>query len=98
MTIEASEYHAKRLAAMPPEERAEFDVASDVAELSLDLAQAIYDARHEAGMTQAQLAAAMGVTQSYISNLEGGGSLPTLKTLARVARSTGGHLSVKFAA
>ncbi|MFT4187428.1 MAG: helix-turn-helix transcriptional regulator [Aeromicrobium sp.] len=64
----------------------------------LDLAQAIYDARTAAGMTQAQLAEAMGVSQSYISDLEGGGSVPMVLTLAKVAHAVGGSLRVQIAA
>ncbi|MFT4187442.1 MAG: helix-turn-helix transcriptional regulator [Aeromicrobium sp.] len=98
MTTTATEYHEKRLAAMTPEERAEFERASVEADLALDLAQAIYDARQAAGMTQAQLAEAMGVSQSHVSALEGGGGIPTLTTLAKVARAVGGSLHVQIAA
>lgn len=50
------------------------------------VAQMIYDARHAAGMTQQQLADAIGTTQSVISQLENadydGHSLSMLRRIA----------------
>ncbi len=50
------------------------------------VAQMIYDARHAAGMTQLQLASAIGTTQSVISQLENadyeGHSLSMLRRIA----------------
>ena len=41
------------------------------------------------GLTQTELARRMGTTQSSIARIEGGGSLPTLGMLARLAHATG---------
>lgn len=66
-------------------------------EQDLALGQLIYDLRTEAGLTQRELAARMGTTQSVISRLEeGGGARNRLDTLVRVATALGRHLVVSF--
>ena len=42
----------------------------------------VFRLRTEAGLTQAELAARMGTTQSAIARMEGGGVRPTLERLA----------------
>lgn len=54
----------------------------------------IRDARREAGLTQAQLAAALGVSQSAIAKLEREGCNPKVETLDRVLRATGHRLQL----
>lgn len=55
--------------------------------LNLGVAQVVYDARKQAGLTQAQLARKIGTTQSVISRLEdsdyGAQSLTMLRRIAR---------------
>lgn len=64
---------------------------------ALALGQLIYDLRAEAGLSQRELAARMGTTQSVISRLEeGGGARNRIDTLARVATALGRHLVVSF--
>lgn len=66
-------------------------------EQGLALGQLIYDLRTEAGLSQRELAARMGTTQSVISRLEeGGGARNRIDTLARVAIALGRHLMVSF--
>lgn len=68
-----------------------------VLEQDFALAQMIYDLRTEAQLSQRELAARMGTTQSVISRLEeGGGSGNRVDTLARVARALGRHLVISF--
>lgn len=63
----------------------------------LGLGQLIYDLRSEAGLSQRELAARIGTTQSVISRLEeGGGARNRLDTLARVATALNRHLVVSF--
>ncbi|MFV0460167.1 MAG: helix-turn-helix domain-containing protein [Actinomycetales bacterium] len=63
----------------------------------LGLGQLIYDLRTDAGLSQSELAARMGTTQSVISRLEeGGGARNRIDTLARVATALGRHLVVSF--
>ena len=54
----------------------------------------IRDARRAAGLTQAELAARLGVSQSRIAKLEREGSNPTVETLDRVLRPTGHRLQL----
>ena len=57
------------------------------ARLQFEVGQVVYDARTQAGLTQAQLARRIGTTQSVISRLEdadyGGHSLSMLRRIAR---------------
>jgi ribosome-binding protein aMBF1 (putative translation factor) len=65
--------------------------------IRLDIAQALYRLRSEAGLTQAQLAERIGTTQSAIARLEDtdyeGHSLAVLR---RVARALGKRLVLSF--
>jgi transcriptional regulator with XRE-family HTH domain len=54
----------------------------------------IRDARRAAGLTQAELAARLGISQSAIAKLEREGSNPTVDTLDRVLRPTGHRLQL----
>lgn len=51
------------------------------------LGQAVYDLRTELGLTQTELARRVEMTQSQISNIEGGDSVPTLPLLTRLAKA-----------
>jgi DNA-binding XRE family transcriptional regulator len=73
----------------PPEDRDEYDRAYAAAILAGQLAELVYALRARAGLTQTELARRMGTTQSSIARIEGGGSLPTLDMLARLAHATG---------
>jgi ribosome-binding protein aMBF1 (putative translation factor) len=73
----------------PPEDRNEYDRAYAAATLAGQLAELVYTLRTRAGLTQTELARRMGTTQSSIARIEGGGSLPTLDVLARLAHATG---------
>ena len=53
------------------------------------LARELIAARGRARLTQQEGAARMGTTQSAIARLEGGGRLPSFKTVARYARAVG---------
>ncbi len=46
--------------------------------IRLDLALALAEARHSAGLTQKQLAEMSGVSQAYIAKLESGAANPTI--------------------
>ncbi len=54
----------------------------------------VFRLRTDAGLTQADLAARMGTTQSAIARMENGGTRPTLETLERLARAVGQDLVV----
>lgn len=54
--------------------------------------QLVRSARRSSGLTQAQLAARLGLTQPTIAALERPGSNPRLATLERALRATGHEL------
>lgn len=53
-------------------------------------------ARERAGLTQAEVAAAVGTTQSTIARLEGGKSNPTVATLRKYAAAVGLTLEIEL--
>jgi transcriptional regulator with XRE-family HTH domain len=54
----------------------------------------IRNARHEAGLTQAELALRLGTTQSAIARLERPGSNPTVATLQSTLAAAGHRLDL----
>ncbi len=57
----------------------------------------IRDARHAAGLSQAELAERLGVKQPVVARLERSGANPTVRTLRRVMDATGSELTLGFA-
>jgi transcriptional regulator with XRE-family HTH domain len=49
----------------------------------------VREARRRGNLTQAELAARLGTTQSAVARLERGGSAPSLERLSRIARACG---------
>ncbi|GAA3433357.1 helix-turn-helix domain-containing protein [Kutzneria kofuensis] len=68
------------------------------ARLAFELGKAVREMRERRGWTQAQLAAAAGMTQSAVARFEAGGTVPTIPVLDRVAQALGAKLVVKLAA
>ena len=60
------------------------------------LVEAMVRARAAAKLTQSELAARIGTTQSAIARLEGGRLSPSVRTLRRYAEATGMRLTVGF--
>ncbi len=60
------------------------------------LATALISARARANLTQEQLAARMGTTQTVIARLESGRVKPSTRTLERLAQATGSRLKISF--
>jgi len=75
-----------------PAFRAEYDAL----EGEFALARALMEARGECGMTQEQVAQAMGTTQAVVARLESGRVMPSTRTLQRFARATGTRLKIVF--
>jgi DNA-binding XRE family transcriptional regulator len=72
-----------------PEQQAVYEELFEAAGVAMRVAQMVYDARKKAGLTQIALAKAAGTTQATISQVEGGGQIPTLMLLHRIAYATG---------
>jgi transcriptional regulator with XRE-family HTH domain len=64
-------------------------IGSVRARLDAGTAALIRDARRRAGLTQAQLAAALGTTQSVVSRWERGHDAPRVDTLVEILRACG---------
>jgi len=92
MTIPFSKLKARLLA--DPKVKAEYDALAPEFEISAELLKA----RLRAGLSQAQLAARMGTSQSAVARLESGQTLPSTKTLMRYARATGSKVHVSLSA
>lgn len=56
----------------------------------------VITARDRAGLTQKELAAKSGLTQSNISNIEKGVTRPTIDSLKKIADATGKRLIIQF--
>jgi ribosome-binding protein aMBF1 (putative translation factor) len=74
----------------------EFVAEYDALEEEFALAAALIRARSAADMTQAELAQAMGTTQTAIARLESGRQMPSTRTLQRFAKATGSQLRISF--
>lgn len=74
----------------------EFRAAYDALEEEFALASALIRARGDAGMSQEQVAAAMGTTQAVVARLESGRIKPTTRTLERFAKATHSRLRISF--
>ena len=60
----------------------------------MDLVEAMYKARREAKLSQAELARRMGTSQTYIAAVEHGKKNITFSTLARYARACGKKIAL----
>ena len=63
-----------------------------------EISAELVKARMRAGLSQAELAARMGTSQSTIARLESGQTLPSTKTLLRYAQATGSRFHVRLSA
>lgn len=75
-----------------PEDEKEYELTKPGFELML----ALIDARHEANITQKELAERSGVRQSNISRIEVGACSPTVATLQRLAMAMGKTLHIEI--
>ena len=92
MTIPFDRLKARLLA--NPRVKAKYDALAPEFEIAAELIKA----RVRAGLSQAELAARMGTSQSTIARLESGQTLPSTKTLLRYAKATGSKIHVRLSA
>jgi DNA-binding XRE family transcriptional regulator len=92
MTIPFEDLKARLLA--NPEVKAEYDALAAEFEIAIELIKA----RLRAKLSQAELAARMGTSQSTVARLESGQVLPSTKTLLRYAEATGCKVEVRLLA
>jgi DNA-binding transcriptional regulator YiaG len=65
---------------------------------AMDLAELVYAARTGAGLTQTQLAAAMGTSQSAVAAWENAARTPGIDALERLASACGKRLHITITA
>ncbi len=75
-----------------PAVKAEYDALAD----EFEMAHELVAARARAGLTQADVAARMGTTQSVIARLEGGKRQPSMRTVQRYAQAIGCRAVVRL--
>lgn len=75
-----------------PTVRAEYDALTD----EFDMTPELVAARARAGLTQAEVAARMGTTQSVVARLEGGRRQPSMRTVQRYAQAIGCRAVVRL--
>ena len=73
-----------------------FQRAYDALDDEFRLARVLIDTRSRAGLSQAELAARMKTSQSYIARIEGARVRPSTAVLERLAKATGTRLSITF--
>jgi predicted transcriptional regulator len=61
-----------------------------------ELARELIAARTQAGLTQGDLAARMGTTQSVIARIESGRGMPSMRTVQRFANAVGARAVVRM--
>ena len=89
---------AQRQAALPDDQHQVYEQAYHDAGRAMDLAELVYAARTGAGLTQTQLAAAMGTSQSAVAAWENGARTPGINALERLAAACGKRLHITITA
>ena len=92
MTIPYEVFKARMLA--NPDVKREYDALGPAFEIAAELLRA----RKRTGLSQAELAARMGTSQSAIARMESGEALPSTKTLLRFAEATGSKVELRLSA
>ncbi len=72
--------------------RAEYDRLAP----EFEIARELIAARVKCGLTQEELAARMGTTQSAIARIESGRHIPSMKTISRYAEATASRVSLRL--
>ncbi|MGK0184619.1 MAG: ribosome-binding protein aMBF1 (putative translation factor) [Verrucomicrobiales bacterium] len=73
-----------------------YQKAYDALSEEFEIARELITARTAADMTQAEVAAIMETSQSFVARLEGGTVKPTIKSLERYAAATGTRLKIEL--
>ena len=69
--------------------------AYEATRLAFELGAAVRELRTAHNWSQAELAAAAGMTQSAVARFEAGGTVPTLPVLGRIAHALNADLTVQ---
>lgn len=90
-TVKAKDVHALDMANDPG-----YRAAYEALESEFSLVNSLIRARMRARLSQAQVAERMGTTESAVSRLESGRSMPSTRTLERYAKATGHSLQIRL--
>lgn len=91
--MSARHYDAFKARALAnPDVRFEYEALEE----EFSLMRALLEAREKAGLTQADVAQRMGITQPAVSKIESG-RVSSLKTLTAYAKALGGEVKVEIA-
>jgi ribosome-binding protein aMBF1 (putative translation factor) len=75
-----------------PEVRAEYDRLGPI----FAVVGEMIEARQQAGLTQAEIAARMGTTQSVVARLENARHMPTFNLVSRYAAAIGRRVDIQL--
>lgn len=70
--------------------------AYEESSIEFEIAKEIIEARIKSGLSQEELATLMETSQSAIARLESGTSLPSMRTLAKLAKATNSQIQIHF--
>jgi transcriptional regulator with XRE-family HTH domain len=73
-----------------------YEAAFDESLVEFELARQLIETRVKSGLSQGELAAKMGTSQSTIARLESGASMPSMRTLTKFAQATNSQLQILF--
>jgi len=90
-TLSATEIHADDMA-----NNTAYREAYHALEGEFSMVNALIQARTHAHLSQTEVARLMGTTESVVSRLESGRTMPSTRTLERYARATGHMLHIHF--
>ncbi|MFE9976077.1 helix-turn-helix domain-containing protein [Streptomyces hirsutus] len=91
-----SSWRSARSQRLASADSGEYEKAYEEARLAFALGQMVYDRRTELGLTQTELAARAGMKQPAVSRIEGGGTVPTVPLLRRLAEALDADLRISF--
>ena len=74
----------------------EYRKAYDQLGPEFEISRSLIEARTRAKLTQAELARRISTTQSVVARLESGRTLPSTRTLERIAQATKTRLRISF--
>ena len=74
----------------------EYRKAYDQLGPEFEISRSLIEARTRAKLTQAELARRINTTQSVVARLESGRTLPSTRTLERIAQATKTRLRISF--
>ena len=75
---------------------AEYRTTYDGLGPEFEISRSLIEARTRVKLTQAQLAQRMNTTQSVVARLESGRTLPSTRTLEKIAQATRTRLRISF--